>query len=169
MWETVLWRQFGAAIDMLDNALRDCPDELWAENAWEDRSMPGLSAFWYLGFHALFWLDFYLSGSDPGFAPPAPFGLEEFDPAGVLPPRTYTRAELRSYLAHGREKCKATIASLTDEQLGRMCRVGRGGLPFAELLIYTMRHTQEHAAQLNMFLGQRTGAAVGWVGAAEDL
>ena len=25
----MLWRQFGAAIDMLRNALRDCPDELW--------------------------------------------------------------------------------------------------------------------------------------------
>jgi hypothetical protein len=46
MLRTVLWRQFGAAIDMLDNALRDCPDELWAEDVWEDRSMPGFSTFW---------------------------------------------------------------------------------------------------------------------------
>lgn len=27
-WKAGLWRQFGAAIDMLDNALRACPDEL---------------------------------------------------------------------------------------------------------------------------------------------
>jgi hypothetical protein len=46
MLRTVLWRQFGAAIDMLDNALRDCPDELWAEDVREDRSMPGFSTFW---------------------------------------------------------------------------------------------------------------------------
>ncbi len=25
----MLWRQFGAAIEMLHDALADCPDELW--------------------------------------------------------------------------------------------------------------------------------------------
>lgn len=30
-WRTILWQQFGAAVDMLDNALRACPDELWCE------------------------------------------------------------------------------------------------------------------------------------------
>jgi DinB superfamily len=152
----------------LDDALRDCPDELWVEDLWEDRSMPGFSAFWYLGYHTLFWLDFYLSCSDRGFAPPAPFGLEELDPAGRLPSRAYERAELQAYLVHGRQKCLATITSATDEQLGRLCRVGQGELPFAELVLYTMRHVQEHAAQLNMFLGQRTGSAGGWVGSAKD-
>ena len=29
-----------------------------------------------------------------------------------------------------------------------------------------VRHVQEHAAQLNVFLGQRTGSAGGWVGMA---
>ena len=169
MWSTVLWRQFGAAIDMLDDALRDCPDELWAEGVWDDRAAPGFSAFWYLAYHALFWLDYYVSCSPEGFAPPAPFGLEELDPAGRLPPRAYTRAELRSYLGHGRRKCRATVASLADEDLAQPCRLGRRGeLTILELLLYTMRHTQEHAAQLNMFLGQRTGAAAGWVGVARD-
>jgi hypothetical protein len=93
--------------------------------------------------------------------------LEELDPAGLLPGREYARAELRSYLVFGRQKCQALIASLTDGQVGSMCRVGRGELPFGELLLYTMRHVQEHAAQLNMFLGQRTGSAAGWVGRAK--
>jgi hypothetical protein len=168
MWRTVLWRQFGAAIDTLDDALLGCPDELWAASAWEDRSMPGLSTFWYLAYHTLFWLDLYLSGSAEGFAPPAPFGLEELDPAGVLPARPYTRDELRGYLAHGRRKCQATIMSVTDEELGRPCAVSTGELPFAELLLYTMRHTQEHAAQLHMLLGQRTGSSADWVGVARD-
>jgi DinB superfamily len=169
MWRTVLWRQFGAAIDMLDNALRDCPDELWAEDVWEDRSMPGFSTFRYLAYHTLFWLDFYLSGSEEGFAPPAPFGLEELDPAGLLPARPYTRAELQRYLAHGRQKGQTTIMSVEDEHLWRLCRVGwQREVPFAELLLYTMRHVQEHAAQLNMLLGQRTGSAAGWVGIAKD-
>ena len=28
----MLWRQFGAAINMLGDALHDCPDELWEKN-----------------------------------------------------------------------------------------------------------------------------------------
>jgi len=168
MWRDAVWRQFGAAIDMLDNALRDCPDELWSAVVWEDRSLPGFPAFWCLASHALFWLDFYLSGSEEGFTPPAPFGLEELDPAGALPPRIYTRAELRDYAAYCRRKCRATILDATDEQLARPCRAGRGQMPFGELLVYNMRHVQEHAAQLNVLLGQRTGSAAGWVGVAKD-
>ena len=33
----MLWRQFGAAIDMLSDSLRDCPDELWEKSLWEDQ------------------------------------------------------------------------------------------------------------------------------------
>jgi hypothetical protein len=168
MWNAILWRQFGASIDMLDNALRDCPDELWTESLWDDRSMPGFAAFWYVAYHTLFWLDVYLHGGPEGFAPPAPFTLDELDPAGVLPDRTYTQAELRGYLAQSREKCRVTIESLTDEQAGRLCQTGRREVPFAELLIYNMRHVQEHAAQLSMFLGQRTGSASAWVPKADD-
>ncbi|GCE29956.1 hypothetical protein KDA_54400 [Dictyobacter alpinus] len=29
---TALWRQFGAAIDMLEHALLACPAELWEEH-----------------------------------------------------------------------------------------------------------------------------------------
>lgn len=168
MWQTVVWRQFGAAIDMIDDALRDCPDELWAEDMWEDPKTPGFSAFWYVAFHALFWIDYYLSCSPEGFAPPAPFGMEELDPAGRLPARAYTRAELQSYLGYGRRKCREAVTALADEDFGRPCRVRRNELTFAELVLYTMRHTQEHAAQLGMFLGQRTGSAAGWVGFTRD-
>ena len=32
----MLWRQFGAAIEMFGSALRDRPDELWEKRLWED-------------------------------------------------------------------------------------------------------------------------------------
>jgi hypothetical protein len=87
----MLWRQFGAAIDMFGNALRDCPDELWEKRLWEDEPdqwvAAGFSAFWYLGYHTLFWLDLYLTGAEEGFAPPGPFDLVEMDPDEVLPRR----------------------------------------------------------------------------------
>ncbi|HLF29188.1 MAG TPA: DinB family protein [Anaerolineae bacterium] len=168
-WRGIIWSQFGAAIDMLGNAVRACPDELWSEHLWDDRSQrPEFSEFWYVVYHTLFWLDLYLSGSVEGFAPPAPFTLDELDPAGLLPERGYTKDELQTYLDHGRQKCRAIIEALTDERAGRRCSFSWGEVSFAELLLYNMRHVQEHAAQLNLILGQKTDSAPGWVTQAKN-
>ena len=35
-WRKIIWRQFGATIDMFENALRACPDELWTVRLWSD-------------------------------------------------------------------------------------------------------------------------------------
>ena len=77
-WKGIIWQQFGASIDMLENALAACPDELWGDRSEQPE-------YWYLVFHTLFWLDLYLSGSAEGFSPPVPFTLDELDPAGVMP------------------------------------------------------------------------------------
>ena len=154
---------------MLESAIRTCPDELWNEHLWSDHSQqPGLSQFWYVAYHTLFWLDLYLSGSVEGFAPPAPFTLDELDPAGLLPPRTYTKDELQAYLDHDRSKCQATIETLTDEKARRLCKFSWGELSFLELLLDNMRHIQEHGAQLNMILGQKIGSEPGWVSGAKS-
>lgn len=166
----MLWRQFGAAIDMLDNALRDCPNELWEKGLWEDEPDQWVAArfstFWYLGYHALFWLDLYLTGAEEGFAPPAPFDLVEME-AGEVLPRTYTREELLTYLEYCRRKCQAMIEALSTEQANQLCRFAWGELPFAELQLYSLRHVQEHAAQLRMFLGQQAGKSTEWVSRAQ--
>jgi hypothetical protein len=160
-WKAIIWPQFGAAIDMLENALLACPDELW-----HDRSQQ--PEFWYAVYHTLFWLDLYLSGSVEDFAPPAPFTLEELDPTGLLPERPYTKAELQTYLAQGRQKCRATIEALTDEKAGQRCGFSWGEISFAELLLYNMRHVQDHASQLNLILGQKIGSAPNWVTKAKS-
>ncbi|MBI1801372.1 MAG: DinB family protein [Chloroflexi bacterium] len=156
IWKTIIWSQFGAAIDMLDNALLACPDALWSDRSQQNE-------YWYVAYHALFWLDLYLSGSEEGFAPPAPFTLVEMDPAGLLPERPYTKDELRVYLEHGRQRCRAAIDGLTDETAHRRCAFSWGEVSFAELLLYNLRHVQEHASQLLLILGQNTGSAPGWV------
>jgi hypothetical protein len=153
--KTIIWSQFGAAIDTLDDMLRLCPDGLWRERLWENSAgRPEYAEFWYRVYHALFWLDLYLTGAEEGFAPPAPFELIEMK-EDDLPERVYTREELQGYLAHGRKRCQATIDGMTDETAQRLCRFGWGEVSFAELLLYNMRHVQEIAAQLSLFLGQR--------------
>jgi len=162
----MLWRQFGATIDMLGDVLHDCPDELWEKSLWEDHSdqwvAKGFSKFWYLCYHTLFWLDLYLTGAEEGFSPPAPFDLVEMDQDESLP-RTYAREELLQYLEYYRHKCQATIATLSNEQADRLCKFSWGELPFAELQLYSLRHVQEHGAQLRMFLGQQAGKSASWV------
>jgi len=144
-WKPILWQQFGAAIDMLENALLACPEELW-----NDRSRR--PEYWYVVFHTLFFLDFYLSDSPEGFTPPAPFTLDELDPAGLLPERVYTKGELRAYLA-----------ALTEESVGQRCGFERPDVTVSELLLYSMRHVQHHAAQLNLMLRQTIDSAPTWV------
>ena len=154
----MLWRQFSVAIDSLGSALRDCPVDLWQKRVWEDEPdqwvAKGFSAFWYLGYHALFWLDLYLTGSEDGFMPPAPFDLVEMKADETLP-YTYTRAELLSYLEQCRRRCQETIDAMTTERAYQVCQFPWGEVPFAELQLYNLRHVQEHAAQLHLFLGQQ--------------
>jgi hypothetical protein len=155
-WKTIIWQQFGAAIDMLENAMLACPDK-----AWSDRSRR--PEFWYVAFHTLFYLDLYLSGSDVGFAPPAPFTLDELDKAGLLPERPYTKEELQTYLEHGRKKCRETIGALTDEKTRQRCGFEWLDITVAEVLLYNMRHVQHHAGQLNLILRQTIDSAPRWV------
>lgn len=156
-WNETLWRQLGAAIDMLENAIAACPEELWLDR----ERRPEL---WYLAYHTLFFLDLYLSPTPDGFTPPPPFTLDELDPAGVLPERPFSQAELLAYLAHGRRKARATLAALDDDGASRLTTFPwLAGLPFGELLLVSLRHVQHGAAQLNLVLRQEVDAAPGWV------
>lgn len=161
----MLWHQFGASIDMLRDALRDCPDELWEKRLWDDQPdqwvASGFSTFWYLGYHTLFWLDLYLTGAEEGFAPPAPFDLVEMEEGEALP-RTYSRDELLGYLEHCYRKCQETFRTLSTDQSQRLCRFSWGEVSFAELQLFNLRHVQEHGAQLRMFLGQQASKLAQW-------
>lgn len=158
----ILWQQFGASIEMLENSMRACPEELWKERSHEPQ-------FWHLVFHTLFFLDLYLSDSLEEFKPPAPFTLDELDERGLMPERVYTKEELQDYLEHGRRKCRALIQSLTEEK-ARASRSFFGSVKgsLLELLLYNMRHVQHHAAQLNLILRQQTQSAPRWVAKAKS-
>ena len=165
--KSAISQQFGATIDMLENVLRACPDQLWHVRLWEDPHLPRSTEFWYISYHTLFWLDLYMSGSVDGFRPPAPFTLDELDPAGLIPEKPYTKDELQAYLEHTRLKCRSTIEELTDEKARQYCNFPWGELTLAGLLFDNMRHVQEHVAQLNMILGQKIGWSPKWVSNAK--
>jgi len=72
---------------MLENAITACPDEIWSDPSrrpeWLKNDIVG---YWYLVFHTLFWLDYYLSVTRR-LPTPAPFTLDELAPEGLLPDR----------------------------------------------------------------------------------
>ena len=159
IWRTAVWEQFGAAMKMLENAIVACPETLWGDRTRKPE-------FWYVAFHTLFYLDFYLSGTPEGFQPPAPFTRDELDPSGIMPDRVYAKAELLEYLRHCREKCRKTIDVLTDLEAAKSCNFEWLKATIGELLLYNMRHVEHHVGQLNLILRQNDAAVPRWVSRA---
>ncbi|HKS17037.1 MAG TPA: DinB family protein [Planctomycetota bacterium] len=144
--------QFGGALDMLENAIRACPESLWGDTSRNPQ-------FWYVAYHVVFYTDLYLSPGQEGFAPPPPYTLSEFDPSGLMPDRVYSKDEMLAYLEHDRRKFKAMLAGWTDERRAFGSITGTT----LEVLLYNLRHVQHHAAQLNLLLRQVTDSAPRWV------
>jgi hypothetical protein len=161
LWNQIIWSQFGAAIDMLDRAIVACPESLWGNRALRPE-------YWYTAYHTLFFLDLYLGGALEGFHPPAPFNLDELDPAGVMPDRVYKKSELRAYLQHCRRKCREVLHDLTEERATETCAIPWLSLKFGELLLDNMRHVQHHTAQLNLLLRQQIDDAPRWISRLDE-
>jgi hypothetical protein len=153
-----LWKQFGASIDMLENAISLCPEEFWNTD----------KKFWYNAYHCLFYLDSYLTLEPDKFSPPSPFTLSEFDPAGAMPDRVYSKVELISYLQHDRKKCHDMIAGLNEELANRRWVNKYRNYSVLEILLDNMRHVQHHAAQLNLLLRQVIDNAPKWVSQTKE-
>jgi hypothetical protein len=162
-----LWRQFGASIDMPKKAI-----ELWPEDYWNTDKK-----FFYMAYHTLVFLDYYLTIPVKDFPSSLPFTFTDAANIPVdaiddlIPNRIYTKEELLNYLQSNREKCRKFISTLTEEKLNeRFIENFEDGMNYSalEILLYNMRHVQHHAAQLNMMLRQRINNAPRWVARAKD-
>jgi hypothetical protein len=160
--KALLWDQFGAAIDMLDDALRLCPDGLWTTTVWKDSDDARYGQFWFIAYHTVFWLDLYLAGYSDGFKPPSPFIR------GKLPDAPYAKDAVRAYLHGCRQKCQSIIEGLTDERASQTCTFSWIEASYLEMQLYSMRHVQEHAAQLNLVLGHHDVEGLDWVAKARN-
>lgn len=161
-WRTSTWNQYGAAIDMLEDAIKLCPDHLWTVAIYTDPDDERYGQFWFIAYHTLRWLDLFLNGTREGFTPPAPFL------AAGLPEQPYTKGQILTYLSVCRQKCQSTIEALTDERARQRCVFEWMEPSFLELQLYCMRHIQEHAAQLSLVLGQHDVTGMDWVASARS-
>ncbi|MFD2100402.1 DinB family protein [Flagellimonas iocasae] len=156
--KSILWSQFGASIDMLQNAISLCPEDIWDNE----------EKFWYNAYHCIFFLDYYLTPDPVNFTPPLPFDESEFEDR--MPPRTYSKTEVLEYLSYCRKKCKSLIHELSKESIQHHWTNQSKTMDYnvVEILLYNMRHVQHHAAQLNLLLRQQIDDAPRWVRHAKD-
>lgn len=157
-WKNIIWQQYGATIDMLENAITACPDDLWDQE----------SKFWYIAYHTLFFLDYHSSDDADSFMPPQPFTLSEMDPSGLMPDRVYSKAELLDYLEYGRNKCHDKIKRLTANNIETPIPGNyKEDYSQVEIQLYNMRHVQHHTAQLKLLLRQNGNEPPKWVSRAK--
>ena len=151
----LIGQQFGAALDMLENAINACPDDQWGQT----------SRCWYIAYHTAFWTDYYLSDTpmEKDYQPPKPFTLSEFED-GQLPEREYDKTEILALLHHVRYRLQHQLQSNTHEELlEKRFTSEYKNFSLFELLLYNMRHVQHHAAQLNLLLRQGGTNPPDWV------
>lgn len=149
----ILWRQFGASIDMLKNAIELCPEAHWDTK----------NQFWYNAYHSIFFLDYYLTIPPVGFAPPDPFDLSEFEDR--MPNSVYSKEELLFYTQFCRNKCHNLIMNMTDELYKSVWENESKTMQYnvIEIILYNLRHVQHHVGQLNMLLRQMIDEAPDWL------
>ena len=148
---------------MLEAAVRDCPDRLWTDAAYEN-------PFWQVAYHALFYTHFYLQRDEAAFVR-WPNHRDESNFLGPLPwpphrqPRIgapYTRAEILEYAALVHVEIEARLLEVDLDE-------PESGFPWltfgkSELTLYTLRHLQHHTGQLVDRVRSDAGVGVEWVG-----
>jgi hypothetical protein len=146
-WNAAFSSQYSAALHMLGRAIDACPDPVWTAG---DR----FHTFSYIAYHTMFWTDFYLSGTPEGYHPPAPFNLDELDPAGITPDPPYGKPVLREYLAHLHDKLGRMLAVMDDTAAAGPHGFTSWRGTLAELHADNLRHLGHHVGQLQLLLRQ---------------
>ena len=144
--------QFQAGLDMLEAAVRACPDAAWDDAAHVNR-------FWHIAYHTLFYVHLYLFQSLEEHRPWSGQRDGASDLGREVEP--YSRESILEFLAFCREHARSRIAALD-----LAAESGFGWLPFGpvERLAYNLRHLQHHAGQLSERVRQDTGNGVSWAG-----
>ncbi|NOS86164.1 MAG: DinB family protein [Ignavibacteria bacterium] len=173
-FKTELWKQFGAAIDMFENAISKCPDELWTYNYSTGKDTLHAthideirSSYWYIAFHTLFFTDYYLDTDPDNFKMPAPFTIQEEDIDEVMPEKIYTKEELLAYVSHCRNKLQNLLKDMDEAKADLRWKNPWKDYSMIEITMYNMRHVMHHTGQMNMMLGKTSHDLPVWVSQAK--
>jgi hypothetical protein len=160
--QETLRRQYRASLEMLRQAIDQCPEPLWLDPNYPNR-------FWHIAYHALFYSHLYLQAGEAEFKPwtkrrpdyqflgPTSWPPHE-RPKIELP---YSQAEVLEYHGVCCGEVEERVRSLELDSPS-----GFPWLPFSrmELHLYNLRHLQHHAGQLIDRLRTADNIGVAWVG-----
>jgi hypothetical protein len=160
----IIRSQYLAALEMLNQAILQCPGELW-----DDARFP--NQFWQIAYHVLFYTHLYLQPREADFVPWEKHrkdyhsfeALAEATPDPVQA-TAYTKDEVLEYLEFCRHEVNLQVDSLDLE-----AESGFYWLPFnkLELQFYNIRHLQHHTGDLSERLGTNADIHIRWVGMVE--
>lgn len=146
---------YSAVIRMVREAIEGCPMELWAERSDEP-------PFWQQAYHAVWYLDFYLSDAPKSFQGPAlaEEGTQNLEtPPGTTIP---SREQILEYLEQVSAKCDRVLTQAASQPLDRENAFHWTGPTYAHRLIYNMRHAQDHVSSLRSTLTRQKGKSMPW-------
>lgn len=167
--KTALISQFGATIDMLKNLLEKSPDFYYNEN----------KRFFYMSFHTIIFLDYYSSLNPNNFNSKLKFTKvlsnekPDFSIDDLIPNKQYSKIEMIDYINTLKIKILKIINKLNENNIDSRFVEGNENedLSFSilEILLYNLRHTQHHVAQLNLMLRQDLDLHLDWSFKNNDL
>lgn len=150
--------QYHASLEMLRQAIVECPDSLWYGEEYQNR-------FWQVAYHTLFYAHLYLQPSEKDFIPWDEHREESRSLRGSPEEREarkpYSQEEILEYHQLCREQVEEQVPALDLE-----AESGFDWLPFdkLELQFYNIRHIQQHTGELCERLGAAGAVEVSWVG-----
>ena len=157
----VIKSQYHASLEMFQQVVEACPEELWASSDFKNQ-------FWNIAAHTLFYTHFYLHRSEEAYEPWTGISISSrsFGPpedGGEKAPAT--TAEVLEYIDY----LKGRIDPMVDD-LDLTAESGFYWLPFNkfELQFYNIRHVMQHTGELGERLWQAAGIETSWVGKGPD-
>ena len=148
--------QYGAAINMLESVINNCPEEIW-----DDRTSD--PPFWQVAYHTMYFLDWYLARSKEEretFKSKYNAAYRNLD---TLPRDTINRDQLLPYLFDIKGKAKRRFETLTLDELNQPSIFEWHGTSVLSSLFYNIRHVMLHIGALNSRLLRKGVKLDNWV------
>lgn len=158
-----LIEQYGAALTMVENAIKNCDQDLWQDSNREIIISQVI-------YHTLFFVDYYLSkdkSERENFKAKLGDDLMGERTDGMKWDKIYTREELLNYLNDIQFKAHNYFTELTVENLNEESVFEWHGSSVMSSLLYDLRHIMLHIGALHVRLNAVSKEPLKWVSKQE--
>jgi hypothetical protein len=155
--------QYRAALEMLEDVIHKCPDDLWDKRNYE-------SAYWRIVYHILFYTALYL---DPKNHVPYKDHKPNYNRLGtvndkgqpVIIGKVYSKEEMLWYTDSIYHNCEDAIMQTEIEEDSSIEWLSMSN---GEMHLYNIRHIQHHIGQLTERLHQNGIRSIRWEGSGME-